>query len=69
MNQPATVTIEITPEGDIIVEVHHVQGPICKALTQDLETSLGKVKSVMKKSDYCAIPLASGQQQKLQGGL
>ncbi len=68
MSQP-TISLEISPGGEITVEVSGVDGPSCKALTMDLEKSLGKLQDTKLKPEYTSLAAPQAQQQRLGEGL
>jgi len=69
MKVEPTITVEVDTQGHIIVEVNNVQGPVCKALTKELEDTLGTTTSQKLKPECGVVDLSSGQkQQQTLGG-
>lgn len=46
------ITVEITPDGEVKIEVNGVFGSGCTALTKALEESLGVATSDEKKAEF-----------------
>lgn len=67
MKEPPTIEVEIDENGNVQVEVFHVQGPACQALTKDLEQALGKVTSTKKKAEFSALGASTQHKQQIGG--
>ena len=52
MNTKEEITVDITPDGEVKIEVNGVVGSGCAALTKALEDSLGVTTSDEKKTEY-----------------
>lgn len=46
------ITVDITPDGEVKIEVNGVVGSGCTALTKALEESLGVTTSDEKKAEF-----------------
>ena len=68
MKESPTITVEVAPDGQVIVEVSGVQGPTCQALTKELEQELGSVKNRKLKPENTALDLGAAQKQGLSLG-
>lgn len=52
MKSQEEITVEITPDGEVKIEVNGVVGSGCAALTKALEESLGVTTSDEKKAEF-----------------
>ena len=46
------IIIDVSPGGDVTLEVNGVTGPACKELTEKLEKALGIVTRSTEKREY-----------------
>lgn len=49
-----TITIEITPKGEVSIEATGFKGNACEKATREIEKALGEVKSAKKKPEWFA---------------
>ena len=61
-----TITVEISPEGEVKVETAGFGGAKCLAATQALEAALGNVQSIEKTPEFyqganCPLPQKAKQ--------
>jgi hypothetical protein len=47
-----SITVEVSPTGDIRIEGHGFKGPECEAATRFLEQALGIVRAKQRKPEY-----------------
>lgn len=60
----ARVKIDVSPEGEVEVEVNDVQGASCEDLTSNLEAALGEVSSRGLKPEHGGVRSSSHAQAK-----
>jgi hypothetical protein len=58
-----TLTITIKRDGKVTIDVSGVTGSGCKALTQALENSLGKVTSDTEKGEFYEPEVSQAENQ------
>jgi len=47
-----SITVEVSPTGDIQIEGHGFKGPECELATRFLEQALGIVRAKTRKPEY-----------------
>lgn len=47
-----SITVEVSPTGDITIEGHGFKGAECEAATRFLEAALGIVRAKQRKPEY-----------------
>jgi hypothetical protein len=47
-----SITVEVSPTGEIQIEGHGFKGPECEQATRFLEEALGIVRAKQKKPEY-----------------
>jgi hypothetical protein len=47
-----SITVEVSPTGDIAIEGHGFKGPECEQATRFLEQALGIVRTNARKPEY-----------------
>ena len=62
MKAEPIITLEVDTDGHIIVEVSGVQGPVCQALTKELEEELGILTKRKLKPECTQLDLGASQQ-------
>ena len=58
---PKTVTVEISPAGEVKVEAVGFKGSGCEAATKAIEAALGEVSRRIKKADYYQVAVHTTQ--------
>lgn len=58
-----TITVEITPEGDVQIDAIGFKGNACEAATRAIEDALGVPAKRKKKPEYLASTTATNPQR------
>ncbi len=58
---PKTVTVEISPAGEVKVEAVGFKGSGCEAATKAIEAAQGEVSRRTKKADYYQVAVHTTQ--------
>jgi hypothetical protein len=63
-----TITILISPQGDVKIEAHGFVGGECRLATQKLRSALGQDSGEQFKPEYSQVAAPTSQHQSASGG-